>query len=62
MEELNIQSSGGKQTYAIKTRRKRHNLGTGSCLSASDESQNGGGITVYSINFAKSSRSIKIKL
>ena len=40
----------GKQTYASEMKRKRRNLGTESCLTASHESGNWGGTTVYSIN------------
>ena len=40
----------GKQTYASEMRRKQRNLGTESCLTANDESENRRGNTVYSIN------------
>ena len=50
-----IQSTAGKQTYAIELKRKRHNLGNELCLSTSDESGDEEENTVYSINFAKNS-------
>ena len=62
MEQSIIQSTGGKQTYTSEMKKKRHNLGTESSLSASDESGDKREITVYSIKFKKSSRSIKITL
>ena len=39
----------GEQIYASEMKKKRHNLGTESCLTAGDESGNRGRITVYSI-------------
>ena len=52
-EIINFSVYRGKQTSANEMKRKRRNLGTESCLTASDESPNWGGITVYSIKFTK---------
>ena len=51
-----------KQTNANEMKRKRNNLTTESCLSASEHSGNWGGITVYSIKLPKSRRSKKTKI
>ena len=45
----------GKQTYASEMKRKRRKLGTESCLTASHKSENWGRITVWFMNFTKSS-------
>ena len=61
-EIINYSVCRGEQTYASEMKRKRRKLGTESCLAASDEIGNWGGIVVYSIIITKSSRSIKINL
>ena len=50
-EIINYSVYRGKQTYASEMKRKRCNLGTQSCLTASDEKGNSARITVYSIQF-----------
>ena len=47
-EIINCSVHREKQTYASEMKRKWRNLGTESCLTASDESGNWVGITVYS--------------
>ena len=39
-EIINHSVYRGEQTYAIEMKRNRHNLGTESCLTAGDESEN----------------------
>ena len=61
MEQSIIQSTAGKPTNVSEKKRKRHNLGTESCVRAGDESGHEGLITVYSIKFTQNARKFQAK-
>ena len=62
MKIFNYSVNRGKIPYASEIKRKQRNLGTELCLTAGSESGDEGELTVYSINFAKASRSKEILL
>ena len=62
MEYSISQPVARKPTYVSEKKRKQHNLGTESCVSAGDESGHEGKITVYSIKVTQIGRKFQAKL